>query len=191
MEAAEKYKQPIEEIFIKAKALSDKQYKELTENCTDSAICRYGTEKALEEANQKAFELVGYFNSKLSNLSYEAQNKFLEFIIDENSKEFNFIEENRTITEKAIVGLVESFIASQQAQGIKISPKIASFAKKTKPTNIIRANKPVFQRDSDAAKVAKELGYIKTNYRTKSGAAVFKKGNSYITRDVDGHNGGA
>ncbi|HGO5815439.1 TPA: toxin C-terminal domain-containing protein [Mannheimia haemolytica] len=39
--------------------------------------------------------------------------------------------------------------------------------------------------------VAKELGYIKTNYRTKSGAAVFKKGNSYITRDVDGHNGGA
>ncbi|KGQ31271.1 hypothetical protein P375_08330 [Gallibacterium genomosp. 2] len=131
LEAAEKDKQPIEEIFIKAKALSDKQYKELTENCTDSAICRYGTEKALEEANQKAFELVGYFNSKLSNLSYEAQNKFLEFIIDENSKEFNFIEENRTITEKAIVGLVESFIASQQAQGIKISPKIASFAKKT------------------------------------------------------------
>ena len=76
-------------------------------------------------------KLVGYFNSKLSNLSYEAQNKFLEFIIDENSKEFNFIEENRTIAEKAIVGLVESFIASQQTQGIKISPKIASFAKKT------------------------------------------------------------
>ncbi|WP_446230390.1 toxin C-terminal domain-containing protein [Pasteurella testudinis] len=50
---------------------------------------------------------------------------------------------------------------------------------------------PVFKTDSEAAKKAKELGYEKTNFRTKSGAAIFKKGNSYISRDVDGHIGGA
>ena len=131
LEAAEKDNQSIEEIFTKAKELSDKQYKELETNCSNSVICRYGTEKVLEDANQKAFELIGYFNSKLTNLSYDSQVKFIEFVIDENSKEFNFIEKNRTVAEKLVVGLVDSFIESQQAQGIKISPKIASFAKKT------------------------------------------------------------
>ncbi|UOO80756.1 toxin C-terminal domain-containing protein [Uruburuella testudinis] len=50
---------------------------------------------------------------------------------------------------------------------------------------------PVFKTDTEAAKAAKSLGYIKTNFRTKSGAVIFKKDNSYITRDVDGHIGGA
>ena len=134
LEAAEKDNQSIEEIFIKAKALSDKQYRELETNCSNSVICRYGTEKVLEDANQKAFELIGYFNSRLTNLSYDSQVKFIEFVIDENSKEFNFIEKNRTVAEKLVVGLVDSFIESQQTQGIKISPKIASFAKKNKIT---------------------------------------------------------
>ena len=136
LEAAEKDNQSIEEIFTKAKELSDKQYRELETNCSDSVICRYGTEKVLEDANQKAFELIGYFNSRLTNLSYDSQVKFIEFVIDENSKEFNFIEKNRTVAEKLVVGLVDSFIESQQAQGIKISPKIASFAKKVKNPNI-------------------------------------------------------
>ena len=35
------------------------------------------------------------------------------------------------------------------------------------------------------------MEYKKTNYRTKNDAVIFKKGNSYISRDVGGHNGGA
>lgn len=49
----------------------------------------------------------------------------------------------------------------------------------------------VYPTDSHAATAAAKLGYSKTNYVTRNGAAVFKKGNSYISRDVDGHNGGA
>ncbi|WP_228702691.1 toxin C-terminal domain-containing protein [Faucicola boevrei] len=52
-------------------------------------------------------------------------------------------------------------------------------------------NGAVYKTDAEATKGATALGYTKTNYRTKSGAVVFKKGNSYISRDVDGHNGGA
>ena len=49
---------------------------------------------------------------------------------------------------------------------------------------------PVFKTDAEAGQAAREMGYTKTNYRS-NGQAVFKKGNRYITRDVDGHNGGA
>jgi hypothetical protein len=35
------------------------------------------------------------------------------------------------------------------------------------------------------------LGYRKIKERTRNDAAIFKKGNSYISRDKDGHNGGA
>ncbi len=51
--------------------------------------------------------------------------------------------------------------------------------------------KPVFPNDKTAGKAAEAMGYKKTNYRTRNGAAVYKKGSSYISRDVDGHNGGA
>ncbi|MDQ2088174.1 toxin C-terminal domain-containing protein, partial [Herbivorax sp. ANBcel31] len=40
-----------------------------------------------------------------------------------------------------------------------------------------------------ATEAAKKLGYQKTNY-TSHGQPVFKKGNSYITPDVDSHSGG-
>lgn len=50
---------------------------------------------------------------------------------------------------------------------------------------------PVYPDDKTAKKAAEAMGYKKTNYRTRNDAAVFKKGNSYISRDVDGHNGGA
>ena len=40
---------------------------------------------------------------------------------------------------------------------------------------------------SDAAK---NLGFTKTNYKSH-GQPVYKKGNQYITPDVDSHNGGA
>ncbi|QLB15306.1 hypothetical protein A6B39_07470 [Mannheimia granulomatis] len=191
LENAEKEGKSLEEIFTEYKQLSDKQFKDIQENC-DSVVCRYGVEKLNEEANKKALELVGFFNSRLSTLSEVAQERFIEFVIEENAKEIDFINGARTPMEKAIVSLVDTFVEGRENQGVKVSPKIASFVKKTKSVGINRTiNKPVFERDSDAAKVAKELGYAKTNYRTKSGAAVFKKGNSYITRDVDGHNGGA
>ncbi|MDO4897047.1 MAG: toxin C-terminal domain-containing protein [Moraxella sp.] len=57
------------------------------------------------------------------------------------------------------------------------------------PTRATRG--AIYKTDAEATKAATALGYTKTNYRTKSGAVVFRKGNSYISRDVDGHNGGA
>ena len=50
---------------------------------------------------------------------------------------------------------------------------------------------PVYRNDSEAYAAAKELGYRKIKERTRNDAAIFKKGNSYISRDKDGHNGGA
>ncbi|WP_228777242.1 toxin C-terminal domain-containing protein, partial [Neisseria meningitidis] len=35
------------------------------------------------------------------------------------------------------------------------------------------------------------MGYRKIKERTRNDAAIFKKGKSYISRDVDSHNGGA
>ena len=49
---------------------------------------------------------------------------------------------------------------------------------------------PVYKNDSEAYAAAKELGYRKIKERTKNNAAIFKKGKSYISRDVDSHNGG-
>jgi RHS repeat-associated protein len=49
---------------------------------------------------------------------------------------------------------------------------------------------PRFKTDAEAAKKAKDLGFTKINERVH-GQAVFKRGNTYITRDVDGHSGGA
>jgi RHS repeat-associated protein len=49
---------------------------------------------------------------------------------------------------------------------------------------------PYYKTDADAGKQAKELGFTKIKERSH-GQAVFKKDNVYITRDVDGHNGGA
>lgn len=50
---------------------------------------------------------------------------------------------------------------------------------------------PVFNTDSEAYLCAKKLDILRQIIELESGAVVFKKGNSYITRDVDGHNGGA
>jgi hypothetical protein len=40
-----------------------------------------------------------------------------------------------------------------------------------------------------AKELAEAMGYVKTNFRSH-GQAVYKKGKSYISRDVDGHCGG-
>lgn len=52
-------------------------------------------------------------------------------------------------------------------------------------------NEPVYKDDGVAAEAATALGYVKTNYRTNYKTTIFKKGNSYITRDKFGHIGGA
>ena len=135
LEKAEKDGNSLEDIFNEAKELSDKQYNELKENCIDSAICRYGAEKLNEESNQQALELVSYFNSKLSSLSEESQTRFIEFIIQENGREIELIEQNRSPVETVIVKLVDTFAEGAQSRGRKISPKIASFAKKVKNPN--------------------------------------------------------
>ena len=131
LEKAEKEGDSLEEVFLKYKELSDKQLQDIQENC-QSAWCRYGAEKYNEEANQKALELVGFFNSLLSTLSNSTQERFIEFVIAENAKEMDFIDGARTPLEKTVVFLVNNFIEDRENKGIKISPKIASFAKKNK-----------------------------------------------------------
>ncbi|TBY50167.1 hemagglutinin repeat-containing protein [Rhizobium leguminosarum] len=50
---------------------------------------------------------------------------------------------------------------------------------------------PVYKTNSEAKIAATALGFLKINDTTHGGQPVFKKGNLYITRDLDGHNGGA
>lgn len=84
-------------------------------------------------------------------------------------------------------GLAMTGIASADTAGFI---KVAAEAKGKSNTSA-NTKQIVYPTDSLAASAAAKLGYSKTNYVTKNGAAVFKKGNSYISRDVDGHNGGA
>ncbi|MCB9229217.1 MAG: hypothetical protein H6618_06360 [Deltaproteobacteria bacterium] len=53
-----------------------------------------------------------------------------------------------------------------------------------------RSNGPVFKTTKEASTKAKELGFEKIKERV-NGQPVYRKGKEYITRDVDGHNGGA
>jgi len=51
-------------------------------------------------------------------------------------------------------------------------------------------SEPVFKDTAAATKAAEAMGYRKINERVHN-QAVFKRGNSYITRDIDSHIGGA
>ena len=51
--------------------------------------------------------------------------------------------------------------------------------------------KPVYKTTKEATEAANKLGFQKINETVHEGQAVFKKGKRYITRDVDGHDGGA
>jgi filamentous hemagglutinin len=53
-----------------------------------------------------------------------------------------------------------------------------------------RATGPVFKTTAEAAKAAEAMGFRKIN-ETVHGQAVFFDGKQYITRDIDGHKGGA
>jgi hypothetical protein len=48
----------------------------------------------------------------------------------------------------------------------------------------------VYKTTKEAQLAANELGYVRIS-ETSHGQAIFKKGNLYITRDIDGHSGGA
>lgn len=49
---------------------------------------------------------------------------------------------------------------------------------------------PFFKTTKEAAEAAKALGFKRLKERI-NGQTIFRKGNNYISRDVDGHNGGA
>jgi filamentous hemagglutinin len=50
---------------------------------------------------------------------------------------------------------------------------------------------PVYRTTKEAKVAAEALGYQKISETVHGGQAVFRKGKTYITRDLDGHNGGA
>ena len=50
---------------------------------------------------------------------------------------------------------------------------------------------PVYRMTKEAKVAAEALGYQKISETVHGGQALFRKGKSYITRDLDGHNGGA
>ncbi|MGR6739146.1 hemagglutinin repeat-containing protein, partial [Pseudomonas chlororaphis] len=50
---------------------------------------------------------------------------------------------------------------------------------------------PVYKTNKEAKQAAEELGFVKISETVHGGQAVFKLGKRYITRDLDGHNGGA
>lgn len=50
---------------------------------------------------------------------------------------------------------------------------------------------PVYKTNKEAKIAAEAMGFKKINETVHGGQAVFKRGKEYITRDLDGHNGGA
>ena len=58
-------------------------------------------------------------------------------------------------------------------------------------TKLGRQSGPFFKTTKEAAKAAEALGFKKVNETVHGGQAVFQRGKLFITRDLDGHNGGA
>lgn len=56
--------------------------------------------------------------------------------------------------------------------------------------SLASTSRAIYKTSSEATAAARELGYLKVSERVH-GQAVYRNGNSYITRDLDGHNGGA
>jgi hypothetical protein len=72
---------------------------------------------------------------------------------------------------------------SAAAPGIYVGAGVAIKASR-------KIGKPLYKTTQEATKAAKKLGFTKINETVHGGQAVFKKGKRYITRDLDGHNGG-
>ncbi|WP_058897348.1 hemagglutinin repeat-containing protein [Herbaspirillum rubrisubalbicans] len=87
-------------------------------------------------------------------------------------------------------GASAGLIGSGQSAIVNIN-KVRSNEVKSDPHNSERKRpEPYFKDTQEAAAAAHELGFVKIN-ETVNKQAVFRKGKLYITRDADGHNGGA
>lgn len=87
-------------------------------------------------------------------------------------------------------------VAARKLSGVlNISGENGGFGKgsESKPssTRPITPGTAVYATNKEAAQAAEALGYRRINETVHGNQLVFKRGNQYITRDLDGHNGGA
>ncbi|WP_133118698.1 toxin C-terminal domain-containing protein [Conservatibacter flavescens] len=180
----------VEEVFDKWQAISEEERAKLINDC--DVNCRLTVERVLNRSDELADDYTNFVSALVSKLSPAQQQRFYELVTEENNLTREELAKQKTGKEKALDLAFEAALMLKKENGLS-DAKVGFAKKKSDSSSSTNRNiaKPVFQTDSQAAKVAKELGYTRTNYRTKSDAVIFKKGNSYITRDVDGHNGGA
>lgn len=98
-------------------------------------------------------------------------------MIAENAKEMDFINGVRTPTEKAIVLLVDAFAEGRESRGMKISPNVASFAKKSNKVPVPNVTERV------KGKKTNDFIFEKAPYHSKTGNAV-KSANPAFGQDV-------
>lgn len=188
-----------EELGVDSESVKDLD----TENTTNGDIDTFESELKTEEVylnstldfNPETGEMtaVGTLKDEYGNdikksykilvTDYDEENVKATFIDLETGETYNVDTAQLSASVWPLVGVLVGFIAKK---GIKAA------AKKWGPT-VVRAM--VRSNDTVAKQVAKSLGYDATNYRSH-GAKVFKRGKNgkgpkYITRDQDGHNGGA
>ncbi|MFL9583794.1 hemagglutinin repeat-containing protein [Stenotrophomonas sp. AB1(2024)] len=87
-------------------------------------------------------------------------------------------------------------VAARKLSGVlNISGENGGFGKgsESKPSSKrpITPGTGVYATNKEAAQAAEALGYRRINETVHGNQLVFKRGNQYITRDLDGHNGGA
>ncbi|OIR23966.1 hypothetical protein BGC33_02185 [Bathymodiolus thermophilus thioautotrophic gill symbiont] len=87
----------------------------------------------------------------------------------------------------AIAYTIEGDFANAGISGLSAIPLLGQV------TTISKISEPFFKTAKEAVTAAKKLGWkrVKGVSIDSHGQAVFKKGNKYYTRDVDGHKGGA
>lgn len=91
------------------------------------------------------------------------------------------------------IGLIGADFALGGPTGEGIVPAIAILSLNTIKTvnNARKIVGPFYKTAKEASEAAKRLGFTKIKETAHNGQAVYKRGNRYITRDLDGHNGGA
>ena len=134
-----------------------------------------GSNSSLSSNNQKEIQKNKFLNNFSSNQTPYVTNSFASYSTVDEDGNYSKVEE-KPVTPFTFIE--ETFIAP-------IRVLMGGIAKGR------NGKGPVYPTEPDAKKAAEALGYKKTNYTTKSGAAVYKKGNSYISRDTTGHIGGA
>lgn len=93
-----------------------------------------------------------------------------------------------------VVGAAIPGIPGAAGLGIKASREAAELAAKGAGLGAKEARalaQPIYKTTKEAKVAAEALGFTKINETVHGGQAVFKRGKDFITRDLDGHNGGA